>query len=359
MGTHRNASRRRRTRFVCTSASNSPARRPLTGTSCEPSSRRGPTRSCSSAWTTDALTRLTINQELAAGDTLLLRAKGTTIEAWRNDGSSLVATRPRHRFDLRRRWVHRHRPARDDRPPRRLRCARASSLNPPGPPTATRLRQPATGNVALSWTAPSSTAARRSPDYRVYRGTSAGTETFLANAGTSTTLRRLGTDERNDLLLQGVGRERQRRGPALERGLRDPGRPRPPDMPLPTIDNFDRLNENPLSDAGRWTNGVIGSGETGLNIPNNWLACSRRRPARHGATTRSTAPTPSRGHASRRFPARRTRFVCTCASNSRARPPPTGTAANHPAAGPTRSCSSAWTTERSSHGSRSPGARRR
>ena len=34
------------------------------------------------------VTRLTINQELAAGDTLLLRAKGTTIEAWRNDGSS-------------------------------------------------------------------------------------------------------------------------------------------------------------------------------------------------------------------------------------------------------------------------------
>ena len=33
-------------------------------------------------------TRLTINQELGAGDTLLLRAKGTTIEAWRNDGTS-------------------------------------------------------------------------------------------------------------------------------------------------------------------------------------------------------------------------------------------------------------------------------
>ena len=34
------------------------------------------------------VTRLTILQELAVGDTLLLRAKGTTIEAWRNDGSS-------------------------------------------------------------------------------------------------------------------------------------------------------------------------------------------------------------------------------------------------------------------------------
>ncbi len=42
------------------------------------------------------VTRLTINQELAAGDILLLRAKGTIIEAWRNDGS-LVAARRRHR----------------------------------------------------------------------------------------------------------------------------------------------------------------------------------------------------------------------------------------------------------------------
>ena len=32
--------------------------------------------------------RLTVNQELAAGDVLLLRAKGALLEAWRNDGSA-------------------------------------------------------------------------------------------------------------------------------------------------------------------------------------------------------------------------------------------------------------------------------
>ena len=99
------------------------------------------------------VTRLTINQELAAGDTLLLRAKGTTIEAWRNDGSSLVTSRLRHRFDLRRRWVHRYRSARDDRPPRRLRGA-GLGLNPPGSPSALAATV-GDGNAALSWTAPS------------------------------------------------------------------------------------------------------------------------------------------------------------------------------------------------------------
>ena len=41
------------------------------------------------------VTRLTILQELAVGDTLLLRAKGTTIEVWRNNGSSWTRHRAR------------------------------------------------------------------------------------------------------------------------------------------------------------------------------------------------------------------------------------------------------------------------
>ena len=41
------------------------------------------------------VTLLTINQELVAGDVLLLRVKGPTLEAWRNDGTLLVAARLR------------------------------------------------------------------------------------------------------------------------------------------------------------------------------------------------------------------------------------------------------------------------
>ncbi len=48
-----------------------------------------------------------------------------------------------------------------------------------------------------------------------------------------------------------------------------------PMEPLPTLDNFNRRNENPLSDSGRWSNGVIGSSETGLRVVSNALACTR------------------------------------------------------------------------------------
>ena len=34
------------------------------------------------------VTRATLNQELATGDRLLLRVQGSTLEAWRHDGSS-------------------------------------------------------------------------------------------------------------------------------------------------------------------------------------------------------------------------------------------------------------------------------
>jgi hypothetical protein len=48
----------------------------------------------------------------------------------------------------------------------------------------------------------------------------------------------------------------------------------PPVDPLaPIVDAFDRGNENPL--AGGWTNGIGGSGETGLRVTSNELACTR------------------------------------------------------------------------------------
>jgi hypothetical protein len=48
-----------------------------------------------------------------------------------------------------------------------------------------------------------------------------------------------------------------------------------PTEPLPALDAFDRADENPLSDAGRWANGVIGSVENGLRVLSNQLACSQ------------------------------------------------------------------------------------
>ena len=50
----------------------------------------------------------------------------------------------------------------------------------------------------------------------------------------------------------------------------------PPVEPLlPVVDSFGRGNENPLSDGGRWSNGIIGSAETGLRVTSNQLASTK------------------------------------------------------------------------------------
>ena len=48
-----------------------------------------------------------------------------------------------------------------------------------------------------------------------------------------------------------------------------------PVEPLPTLDAFNRRNENPLSDSGRWSNGIIGSVETGLRVQSNAIECTK------------------------------------------------------------------------------------
>jgi hypothetical protein len=48
-----------------------------------------------------------------------------------------------------------------------------------------------------------------------------------------------------------------------------------PVEPLPTLDNFNRGNENSLSDAGRWSNGIIGPSETGLRLRSNAIECTK------------------------------------------------------------------------------------
>ena len=67
------------------------------------------------------VTRLTILQELAAGDTLLLRVKASTLEAWLKRGIDVDAPRERRGLDVRRRRTRRDRDPRQDRAARRLR----------------------------------------------------------------------------------------------------------------------------------------------------------------------------------------------------------------------------------------------
>ena len=67
----------------------------------------------------------------------------------------------------------------------------------------------------------------------MYRGTSSGSLSFLDDAGTTTSYVDAQRLERHDLLLQGVRGQRERRGRALERGLRDARRPRHPGRAAP------------------------------------------------------------------------------------------------------------------------------
>ncbi|MEP7224814.1 MAG: fibronectin type III domain-containing protein [Actinomycetota bacterium] len=97
-----------------------------------------------------------------------------------------------------------------------------------------------------------------------------------------------------------------------------------PVEPLPALDSFNRPNENPLSDLGRWSNGVVGSGETGLRLVSNVLGGTKTTTCTAWRNN-STARTPRCGHGSRRVPARTTSSACMPAYNSRGRRRTTGT----------------------------------
>jgi hypothetical protein len=49
-----------------------------------------------------------------------------------------------------------------------------------------------------------------------------------------------------------------------------------PSEPLLAVDTFDRADESPLSDSGQWSNGIAGTGETGLVVSADQVACTRK-----------------------------------------------------------------------------------
>ncbi|MDH4341173.1 MAG: fibronectin type III domain-containing protein, partial [Thermoleophilia bacterium] len=218
---------------------------------------------------------LTVNQEFAAGDRLLLRATGSTLEAWRYAGSwSRLGTASDSTYGAAG-WVGvglRGTSGRlDDF------GARTSGAVATSPDAPTNL-QAAAGNasVSLSWNAPAFDGGSPITGYSVYRGTSAGTETFLANTGNTATTYTDSTAANGTTYYYKVS--------ALnlpgEGGLSNEASATPVDLvlpvePLPTLDNFDRANETPVSFGGRWGDGILGSGERSLKVVSNQLASTR------------------------------------------------------------------------------------
>ncbi len=215
---------------------------------------------------------LTVSQELAAGDTFLLRVTGSTIEAWRHDGSgwSRLGTVSDSTYSgagyagLGMRGTTGRA---DDF------GARSLSQSPPGAPTALSALA-GDASVSLSWSPPSFDGGSPVTSYRVYRGTSPGSETFLADAGPATSYLDTSAVNGTTYFYKVTAVNANGEGPLSNGASATPTSLVPPAEPLPTVDDFNRANET-LSDAGRWTNGVNGSVETGLQVSANQLACTK------------------------------------------------------------------------------------
>jgi fibronectin type 3 domain-containing protein len=145
---------------------------------------------------------------------------------------------------------------------------------PPGAPTGLSAT-PGDASVSLSWSAPSFDGGSAVTGYKLYRGTSPNPTNVVATLPpTPTSYVDTGVTNGTTYYYKVSALNANGEGPASSQASATPNALVPPSEPLPTLDNFDRGFENPLSDAGRWTNGIAGSGETGLYIPSNWLACA-------------------------------------------------------------------------------------
>jgi len=215
---------------------------------------------------------LTLSPEIALGDTLLLRAAGSTLEVWRKNGGgwtrlgfvgdTVYAGAGYVGVGLRAKTGRL-----DDF------GARVASPTVPGVPTSLSAAA-GNGSVSLSWTAPVFDGGA-ALSYNVHRGTSPGGETLLQSAGASTTFTDTTVTNGTTYYYKVSAVNGTGEGALSNEVSATPTGVVPPVEPLPTLDGFDRPDENPLSGGGSWANGIIGSGENGLKVTSNALACSR------------------------------------------------------------------------------------
>ena len=219
---------------------------------------------------------LTVNQEFAAGDVFLLRVKGSTVEAWRHDGSAwsrlgTVADSTYAAVGYAGIGIRGMTGRADDF------GARSLSQNPPSAPTALSALA-GDASATLSWTAPSFDGGSPISGYRVYRDTSPNPTTVLATARRPDELSRRGPATNGTTYYYKVSAlNANGESPLSNQSSATPSGLVTPVEPLPTVDAFNRT-ENPLADAApvpRWTNGINGSVETGLYTTSNALACSK------------------------------------------------------------------------------------
>ncbi len=128
-------------------------------------------------------------------------------------------------------------------------------------------------SVDLGWQAPAYDGGSPVTGYRVYRGTSPGGDSFLTALGPVTSFADTGLVNGTTYYYKVSAVNAIGEGALSTEATATPTNFVPPAEPLPVLDGFNRPNET-LSDAGRWSNGVIGSAEVGLQVSSSQLACS-------------------------------------------------------------------------------------
>ena len=171
--------------------------------------------------------------------------------------------------------------------------ANATPSAPASAPSAPQSLQATAGNaqVSLAWTAPSSNGGSAITGYRVYRGTAPNpTVALTPDLGVVTSF--LDTGRTNGQIyyykvtaLNAIGES-----VASNEANATPSDLVLPVEPLSILDTFNRANENPLSFASRWGNGILGApSEASRSSRTNVRAIGRRRRLLGGR--RSSAPT--------------------------------------------------------------------
>ncbi len=147
---------------------------------------------------------------------------------------------------------------------------------PPGAPTALSAIAGDASASLCAGTQPTFDGGSPISGYRVYRGTSPNPTTALTpDLGVVTSFNDSGLTNGQTYYYKVSALNANGEGALSNEASVTPANLVSPVDPLPTLDGFNRANENPLSDAGRWGNGVNGSVETGLNVLSNQLACSK------------------------------------------------------------------------------------
>jgi hypothetical protein len=140
----------------------------------------------------------------------------------------------------------------------------------------------ADGVAQLVWSAPGSDGGSPVSGYRVYRGSSPGGEVLLASVS-SASFADAGVVNGASYYYRVSAVNVAGEGPLSAEVGAVPAA-------LVSLDAFDRADESPLSDGGRWANGIATTGEQGLKVAGGQLASSLVSTASAWRSDRSYGP---------------------------------------------------------------------